>query len=168
VISNEQNGNSRFGTSRACACLGSSFSFSPSAYFINLGISSLAQSNPFYFSRVSFTRLWRSNGFPFLSHCKHSTFARTNLAFSFGLSFPYRFMMFGFHIRSPLVQVQITRALYIVNIGFFDLPGFLAVSAAINNVSLHARASQNLPYQKVYQVYNVTTRDLNADTRDAN
>jgi hypothetical protein len=46
--------------------------------------------------------------------------------------------MFRFHIRSPLVQVQITRALYIVNIGF-DVPGFLVVSAAINNVSLHAR-----------------------------
>jgi len=112
VISNEQNGNSRFGTSRACAYLGSSFSFSPSAYFINLGISSLAQSNPFYFSRVSFTRLWRSNGFPFLSHCKHSTFERTNLALSFGLSFPYRSIMFRFHTRSPLVQAQITRALY--------------------------------------------------------
>jgi hypothetical protein len=28
--------------------------------------------------------------------------------------------------------------------------------------------SQNLPYQKVYQVYNVTTSDLDADTRDAN
>jgi hypothetical protein len=73
-----------------------------------------------------------------LSHCKHSTFERTNLSLSFGLSFPYRSIMFRFHIRSPLVQVQITRALYIVNIGF-DVPGFLVVSAAINNVSLHAR-----------------------------
>jgi len=149
VISNEQNGNSRFGTSRACAYLGSSFSFSPSAYFINLGISSLAQSNPFYFSRVSFTRFWRSNGFPFLSHCKHSTFERTDLALSFGLSFPYRSIMFRFHIRSPLVQVQITRALYIVNIGF-DVPGFLAVSAAINNVSLHARVWAMLLYTRSF------------------
>jgi hypothetical protein len=59
---------------------------------------------PFYFSRVSFTQLWRSNGFPFLSHCRHSTFTRTNLAFSFEFSFPFRFIMFRFHIRSPLVQ----------------------------------------------------------------
>src|SRR5512137_1788430 len=36
---------------------------------------------PFYSSRVNFTQLWRSNGFPFLSRCKHSTFALTNLAF---------------------------------------------------------------------------------------
>ena len=62
---------------------------------------------PFYFSRVSFTQLWRSIGFPFLSHCNHSTFGSTNLAFSFGLFFPYRFILFRFHIRSPLVQAGI-------------------------------------------------------------
>ena len=62
---------------------------------------------PFYSSRVSFTQFWRSNGFPFFSRRKHSTFARTNIAFSFGLFFPSRFIMFRFHIRSPLVQAQI-------------------------------------------------------------
>jgi hypothetical protein len=88
---------------RACAYLGSSFS-SGFCLFFQFG-NSLPY--PFCLSRVSFTQLWGSNGFPFLSHCKHSTFARTNLAFSFGLFFPFRFIMFRFHIRSPLVQAEI-------------------------------------------------------------
>jgi hypothetical protein len=128
VISNEQNGNLRFGTSdssqeenniriiersvkSACVRLSKLFFFFWRFRLLFQFGNSLPY--PFYFSRVSFTQLWRSNGFPFLSHWKHSTFARTNVAFSFGLFFPARsacasrFIMFKFHIRSPLVQAQI-------------------------------------------------------------
>ena len=130
MISNEQNGNLRFGTSdssqeenniriiersvkSACVRLSKLFFFFWRFCLLARAEFGNSLPYPFYFSRVSFTQLWRSNGFPFLSHCKHSTFARTNIAFSFGLFFPARssrasgFIMFKFHIRSPLVQAHI-------------------------------------------------------------
>jgi hypothetical protein len=95
--------------SNACPYLRGSFPFSASAYFISLGSSSsLAQFNPFYFSIVNFSQFWRSKRYPFSLSCyEHSPFQCTNLAFSFGLSFLCRFMVFRFHIRSPLVQAWI-------------------------------------------------------------
>ena len=62
---------------------------------------------PICFSRVSFTQLWRSNGFPFFRRCKHLTFALTKIAFSFGFSCPFRSIILSFPIQSRLVQSQI-------------------------------------------------------------